>query len=78
MVAYMDALRIELNELLKKHTYERVAEMFCTDEVIINKGIVWKMANTDYEPKSEEIRTAFGFPERITIDIVRDEKGRFS
>ena len=73
MSSHIDALRIELGDLLEDHTYESVAEMY-----EVNKGIIWKLANTSYEPQSEELRLKLGLPERITIEAVRDEKGRFS
>ena len=36
----------------------------------VNKGIVWKIVNSDYEPQTYEIRAAFGLPVRVMVQAV--------
>ena len=43
----------------------------------LNKGIIWYIVNTDYEPKRQDIRRKLGLPERIVMERYRGERGRF-
>ena len=44
----------------------------------VSKATAWRVANTDYAPKREDIRERLRLPELITIEARRDEKGRFT
>ena len=43
-------------------TYEKVAEIYD-----VSKALIWKILNTDYEPKRDEIRERFGLPKLRTV-----------
>ena len=61
----IDDLRDYLIEIKPYFSYEKIATAYG-----VNKGIVWKILNTDYEPYTYEIRVAFGLPVRVMVQTV--------
>ncbi len=64
----------EINDLYEElGTWELVGEHYGTPKIT-----PWRIANDDYEPKTNDVRRLFGLKEIIEIRRNRDEKGRFS
>jgi len=50
------------SEYLEHGTYESVA-----DKYEVSRALLWKIINTDYEPKRFDIREKFGLPEESAV-----------
>ena len=72
-----------LNEVqaeIAKMRADKKSYQFIGDKYGVNKGIIWRIYKSDYEPKNKEIRKKLGL-ENIMVDFVRqvrNEKGRFA
>lgn len=44
----------------------------------ISGGMAWRIVHEGYEPKDNKIRTRLGLSEFITVEVTRNDKGRFT
>ncbi len=67
----MDKLRITIAGMRADgKTYQ-----FIGDKLLVNKGIIHKIHNSDYEPKDFEIRWILGL-EDLRVDFVRQMRNK--
>lgn len=69
-ITKLDALRHNLNEVRSQDpppSYQTIGDMY-----EVNKTVIWRVMNTDYEPKDPVIRARLGLPTSATF-ILMDE-----
>ena len=64
MTTKLSALRHNLNEMRdrKNRSYQALGDIYK-----VNKTTIWRVMNTDYEPKDPVIRARLGLPTSATI-----------
>ncbi len=55
-------------------SYQYIADKYSTPQKQINKGIIHKFLNTEYEPKDEVIRKLLGLGDE-TVTFIRQVRG---
>ena len=59
------AVKSYFSDLRINFSYEKIARAYN-----INRGIIWKIINTIYEPKTYKIRKSLGLPYRVPVEVI--------